>query len=449
MTIGSKWDVFTLIRCGVAAIALVVLVTSSTRAADTEVQTWLDKNLSGLVAIYRELHASPELSFEEKNTAARVAAELKKTGYDVTTGVGKHGVVAVLKNGDGPTVMLRTDLDGLPVTEQTGLVYASQVKTKDADGKETGVMHACGHDLHMTNFLGTAKYLAEHRSAFRGTLLLIAQPAEERGAGARAMLADGLFERFGKPDYAVAVHVDAQTAAGKIRYRAGYSMANVNSVDITLRGRGGHGAAPHQAIDPVVMAARLVMDLQTIVGREVKPTDPAVITVGSIHAGTKHNIIPAECRLQLTVRSYGDDVRKQLLAAIVRKAKATAASSDAPEPVINAVVEGTPALFNNEKLVERLIPVWKRELGAESVLEGEQSLGGEDFSEYGRAGVPIVMFRLGVVEAKRLAGFERVGQPAPSLHSALFYPDPEESLSTGIRATVAAISHLMPAKEAE
>lgn len=394
-------------------------------------QEWAAANYPQLLELYKDLHAHPELSFHEKETAAKVAAAWKKAGFEVTTGVGGHGVVAVLKNGAGRTLMLRTDLDALPVTEKTNLVYASQVRVEDASGDEVGVMHACGHDVHMTNLVGVAQYLASHRDAWSGTLVLIGQPAEERSAGAKAMLAEGLFTRFPKPDLAVALHVDSTLAAGTVAVRGGAVMANVDSVDITVRGRGGHGAHPEATIDPIVQAAELVLSLQTIVSREKKAIDPAVITVGAIQGGTKHNIIPSECHLQLTVRSYDDGVRARLLAGIERKAKAIAQAYGAPEPAIK-VSEGTPALLNDEQLAGQTQSILERLIGKENVVPAEPSMGAEDFSRYGRAGVPIVMYRLGAIEARRLARFQELGLPPPALHSPEFYPDIEPTLKTGL-----------------
>ena len=287
-------------------------------------QSWVSSNLDSLVELYRHLHANPELSFQEKETAERIAAELKAIGASVTANVGGFGVVAVLKNGEGPTVMLRADLDALPISEATGLVFASKKRTNGSDGTQVGVMHACGHDLHMTNLVGVGRYLASHKDEWRGTLIFIGQPAEERGGGAKAMLEDGLFSRFAKPDYALALHVDPSVASGQVALKSGFALANVDSVDVTMFGKGGHGALPHTTIDPVVQAAQFVLAVQTIVSREIKPLEPAVITVGSIHAGTKHNIISDRCHMQLTVRSYSDDVRDKLLDGIRRKAKAVA-----------------------------------------------------------------------------------------------------------------------------
>ncbi|HXT57128.1 MAG TPA: amidohydrolase [Pirellulales bacterium] len=427
---------------GLGALGLLIL-TPISRAE--EPKAWVSAHLAELLTLYKHFHQHPELSLEEKETAARVAEELKAAGAEVTKGVGGHGVVGVMTNGKGPTLLIRTDLDALPVVEQTQLAYASKVKVKDSRGAETGVMHACGHDIHITSLIAVARYLGENKDRWHGTVVFIGQPAEERGEGALQMLDAGLFEKFPKPDFALAMHVDSTLASGRVGYLAGYALANVDSVDIKLRGRGGHGAFPHTTIDPIVEAARLILDLQTIVSREIKPTEPAVITVGSIHAGTKHNVIGDECDLQLTVRSYSEDVRKKLLKAIRRKAAATAASSGAPEPTVE-VTEGTPAMFNDEKLVERVVPVFRRVFGEDRVVPSEPSMGGEDFSRYGLAGVPIFMFRVGSVDEKRLAGYERIGQPPPSLHSPIYYPDPEPTLATGAEAMASAALELLKAK---
>jgi amidohydrolase len=405
---------------------------------------WATKNMSELVEIYRDFHRSPELSLQEEKTSAMVAQRLKDAGLEVQTGVGGHGVVALLKNGPGPTLMIRTDLDALPVEENTNLVYASNVKVKNTDGTTTGVMHACGHDIHMTNLIAVARYLAGHKQDWSGTVMFIGQPAEERGEGARRMLEDGLFSRFPKPDMALALHVDATLETGKVGYRAGYSLANVDSVNITMHGRGGHGAAPHTTIDPIVQAAELVLSLQTLVSREMDPVEPAVVTVGSIHGGTKHNVISDSCRMQLTVRSFSDEVRRKLLDGIRRKAIAVADGAGAPKPTVEVMEdEMTPALFNDEKLVARVVPILAKALGDENVVASELSMGGEDFSRYGRAGVPVFMFRLGSIDAKRLAGLKRTGEP-PSLHSAVYYPDADQSLQTGITAMTAAVLGLLP-----
>ena len=429
----------------IAALGLFPFLLSSSALAE-EPAAWAKENIASITELYKHFHQHPELSFEEEQTAKRFAKELAAVGAKVTENVGGYGVVAVLENGLGPTVLLRTDLDGLPVLEQTGLPYASQVKVKDKRGATVGVMHACGHDVHIANLIGTARYLAEHKDLWSGTLVMIGQPAEERGAGAKAMLADGLFHRFPKPDYCVALHVDSTLAAGKVAYRAGYALANVDSVDILIKGRGGHGAYPDTTIDPIVIAARLILDLQTIVSREIKPLDPAVITVGSIQGGTKHNIIPDDCALQLTVRSYSDKVRAHLIAAIRRKALAAAQSAGAEEPEIK-VAEGTPSLWNDEELSARLAKVFQSALGESLVEDSEQSMGGEDFSRYGRAGVPILMYRLGAVDSKRLQKYEELKQSPPSLHSPIFYPDPELTLTTGVTTMSAAVLELLKPKK--
>ncbi len=423
-------------------LALTVSAGSLALAAESPAE-WSKSHIDDLVALYTELHQVPELSKHEEATGRRIGEELTKAGIETTTGVGGTGVVGLLKNGPGQIVMLRTDLDALPVTEQTGLPYASKVRVRDEQGNDVGVMHACGHDIHMTNLIGVARYLASHRDQWSGTVMFLGQPAEERGSGARAMLEDGLFTRFPKPDLALALHVDSSMPTGKVGVRPGPNMANVDSVDITLKGRGGHGAYPHMTVDPVVMAAYLIVDLQSIVAREIGPTEPAVITVGSIHGGAKHNVIGDTCHLQLTVRSYTDEVRKHLLAAIRRKSLAVAQSFRAPEPVIT-LSEGTPALSNDPALVERVVPTFRRVLGDENVVPAEQTMGGEDFSEYGRAGVPIFMYRLGSVEQPRLDRFRQLGVDPPTLHSPLYYPEPRESLAVGVTTMASAVLDQLP-----
>lgn len=427
---------------GVVAAGAVLTLAASGRAAELP-GDWVKGQLDSLTQLYKELHQSPELSFAEEKTAAKMAAELRRIGFEATEHVGQHGVVGVLKNGEGPTLMLRADMDALPVIEETGLDYASKVTVADARGAVVGTMHACGHDMHMTNLVGTLRYLAEHRDAWAGTVVAIFQPAEERGAGAQAMLDDGLFGRFPRPDFALALHVAADRETGKIACRKEYALANVDSVDITIHGRGGHGAYPHMTIDPIVIAARLVLDLQTIVSREVKPIDPAVITVGSIHGGTKHNVIGDDCKLQITVRSFTPEVRQQLIDAIKRKAKAQCDSSGAPEPEIT-VSDGTPALWNDPKLADRILPAIEKAIGEGNVEVAEPSMGGEDFGAFGRAGVPIVMMSVGSVAPKRLAAYRKEGAE-PSLHSPRYYPEIEPTITTGVTALATAALELLPA----
>jgi len=403
----------------------------------------LDALYPDLDKFYIDLHQTPELSRHEEKTAAKVAARLKALGYEVTTGVGGTGVVAILKNGKGPTVLVRTDMDALPVEERTGLPYASKVTAKDDTGATVSVMHACGHDVHMTSLVGAAALLAKAKDRWRGTLFLIGQPAEEKGGGALGMLKDGLFTRFPKPDFAISLHDKASMPSGKIIYTPGYAFANVDSVDLTIYGRGGHGAYPHATVDPIVIAARTILALQTIVSREENPLDPAVVTVGSIHGGAKHNIIPDEVKLLITVRSYKEDVRKRILASIERIAKAEAAAAGAPKPPKVEVTEGTPATYNDPALTKRIAGALAKAFGESNVVEGQPTMGGEDFSEYGRAGVPALQFEIGAVEPGRYEASVRNGTPLPSLHSSEFAPDREPTIRMGVSSlTVAALELL-------
>ena len=428
------------------AFCLLLLALAPRARADSQaIQDWLKKEMQAVMDDYMHLHRTPEVSFQEVETAKFVAKQWKEAGFKVTQHVGGTGVVALLENGEGPVVLLRTDLDALPVTESTGLPYASKQTVVSDSGATSGVMHACGHDIHMANLIGVARFMASHRDLWSGTLMLIGQPAEERGAGARAMLDDGLFVKFPKPSFALALHCESSTPTGKVALSPGYSMANVDSVDIVVQGRGGHGSAPETTIDPIVQAAELVMALQTIVSREVKPSEPAVVTVGAIHGGTKHNIIGDTCHLQLTVRSYSDDVRRQVLSAIKRKSLAVAKSYNAPEPEIT-LSEGTPALRNDDTLTAQVTDSFRLALGSENVLPMDPVMGGEDFSQYGLAGVPIVMYRLGVVSQQRLDEYQQAGRNPPSLHSPTFYPDASEALEVGIKSMVSATLDLMPAK---
>jgi len=425
-------------------LAVPVLTISGARA--DEVPAWLDRNIPDLLKLYEHFHQHPELSFHEVETAKRLAEELRQAGFEVTTGVGGHGVVGLLKNGDGPTVMFRSDLDALPVMEETGVPYASKITVKDEAGASVGVMHACGHDIHITNLIALARYAGSHKTEWQGTLMLIGQPAEERVDGAVAMLKDGLYTKFPKPQFAVALHVSSELEAGKLSYKAGPAFANSDSCDITLKGRGGHGSRPESCIDPILQAAQLVVDLQSIVSREVSPLEPAVITVGSIHGGTKHNIIPNECKLQLTIRSYTPEVRQQLRDAIVRKAKAVAEAHRAPEPAIT-FDDGTAAVVNDEGLVNRIAAGFSTEFGRENLVASPRVMGAEDFGEYATGGVPIFMFFLGTIDGERLKAYREAKTPTPSLHSSKYFPSPEPTLRTGLRASVTAIRELMPLRK--
>jgi amidohydrolase len=398
-----------------------------------------------LEALYKHLHTNPELSLHEARTSARLARELKEAGFEVTERVGGFGVVGVLKNGDGPVVMVRTDMDALPVVERTGLPYASKVRTRDKNENEIGVMHACGHDMHMASWTGTARVLASQKDRWKGTLEFIAQPAEEVGAGARMMLEAGLFTKFPRPDYAFALHCAPNLPHGRVAYTEGLAMANVDSVDILVRGKGGHGASPHTTVDPIVLAARIVLDLQTLVSRETNPVDPAVVTVGSIHGGSKHNIIPNEVRLQLTVRSTKEGVRKHLLEGIQRIAEADAKGAGAPSPEVKvSPTEFTPALHNDPELTRKTMTAFKDVLGAENVVSRPPTMGGEDFGLYGRARVPICLYWLGTIDPKRVAESESEnGKPLPSLHSDLFAPVLEPTLKTGVLTMSLAVLNVM------
>jgi amidohydrolase len=403
------------------------------------------QELDSLVNLYDGLHRHPELSFHESETAGTLIAELRPLGFDITAPIGGTGFAAILRNGEGPTVMIRTDLDGLPVVEQTGRADASTVRTTDDSGTEVGVMHACGHDVHMASFIGTARALTNAKDQWSGTLLLIGQPAEERGAGANAMLADGLFSKIAKPDYAVALHSSASLPTGTIGYTSGYAFANVDSVDITIRGVGGHGAYPHTTKDPVVIAAYVVTALQTIVSRETNPLESVVVTVGSIHGGTKHNIISDEVKLQLTVRSYSDESRRQTLDSIRRITLATAEAFGVPADKRPSVefseLEYTPSVYNDPELTARLEKAWTAALGAESVNAVPPVMAGEDFSRYGRTDddIPTVIFWLGTVAPQRISS----GEALPSLHSPYFSPEPRGSIRTGVDAMTTAVLELL------
>jgi amidohydrolase len=406
---------------------------------------WITERLPELISLYTHLHTHPELSRQEVETSKRIAEELTKAGAVVTTNVGKLGVVGLLKNGDGPVVLVRTDMDALPVTEDTGLPYASKVTTRDQAGREVGVMHACGHDIHMTSFIGTARWLADHRDRWSGTVVMVGQPAEEAVDGARAMLADGLYSRFPKPDFALALHCRADGPIGTVQHCSGPTLASSTSISITIRGKGGHGAWPHRTVDPIVLSALVIVDLQTIVSREIDPGEPAVVTVGSIHGGTKHNIIPDEVKLQLTLRSFSEPVRQQLIAGIKRRVFALAQAHQAPEPTV-LVEEGTPPTINTPALVEQVVPAFVEALGAANVNPAKPVLGAEDFALYTEGNVPICMFWLGTLSAERLAAAAAKGETPPALHSAKYYPEPGPSISTGIRAMTAAVVKLLPPK---
>jgi len=413
-----------------------------------DIRTLVDQEYNSLLELYLHLHAHPELSGHEVSTSERMRKELHTAGFEVAAGVGGHGFVAVLENGDGPVVMVRTDLDALPVTEMTGLDYASKVRAKDHRGNEVGVMHACGHDVHMTCFAGAARLLSRLRNRWTGTLVMIGQPAEELSTGAKAMLADGLYRRFPQPSYILALHADAGLQAGKVRIREGDALAGTDNLDLTIRGVSGHGAYAYTTKDPIVLSAQIILALQTIVSREIPATDPAVVTIGSIHGGTKHNIIPDAVQLQLTVRYYSDAVRARILTSIARIANGIAQAVGVPEdraPVLKLrKSESIPPVYNDPVLTRRVSLSLERVLGKENVGAAEPVMGGEDFGVFGRTAerIPICLFWLGAVDPAR---FQQVNglQFLPSLHSDMFAPAPEPSLKTGTLAMTAAVLDLL------
>jgi len=439
-----------------AKIATAIALFAVPVIAQQSLDTLVDRELAQLVSTYKMLHAAPELSHYEARTSAFLAEQLRALGYDVTEHVGKYsrpewkgyGVVAVMKNGAGPTVVVRSDMDALPVEEKTGLPYASTVKTKNDAGEEVSVMHACGHDVHMTTLLGTAKMLAQLKDQWHGTLVLIGQPAEETIDGARAMLADGLYSKIPKPDYVIALHDSADLETGKISYTPGYAMANSTTVEVTIRGLGGHGSKPESTKDPIVVAAQVIMALQTIVSRENSPLDPAVVTIGSIHGGAKSNIIPDEVKMMLTVRSYKEEVRQHILASIERITKNIAAAAGIPEdraPIVKASeTEYTPALYNDPQLTERVVGSLQKTLGADNVVKLPPVMASEDFGRYSlEQQIPTVLLNLGAVDPAKVAESKRTGKPLPSLHSSLFAPVPEPTLRTGVKAMTTAVLELM------
>ena len=426
---------------GVLITSLLVAAVVSARADGGTAQ--VNAIYPEIEKIYMDLHKNPELAFHEKRTAATIAARVKALGYDVTTGVGGTGVVAILKNGPGPVVMLRTELDALPIEEKTGLPFASVVKTKNDAGETVPVAHMCGHDLHMAAWVGTAELMVKNRDRWRGTLVLVGQPAEEVVAGATAMIRDGLFTRFPKPDYALGMHDDTSLAAGVVGFHAGYFRAATTGLDMTVFGRGGHGAYPQTTIDPVVIAARIIVGLQTIVSRETNPLDPAVITVGSIHGGSASNIIPDQVKLQITVRSLAPEVHKRLLAAIAREAKGEALAANAPREPLIEIKSSTDAVFNDLELTKRMAAAAGAALGTDRVVEMPAQMGGEDFSQFGLAGVHAVLLHVGAVDAAKLADSRRTGVPLPGLHSQLWAPEREPALKAAIGAETAILLDLL------
>jgi amidohydrolase len=430
---------------------ILILLLCGTNLFSAELDQIIAKELPSLVALYKELHANPELSMHEEQTAARLAKEMRDAGLEVTEKVGGTGLVGVMKNGEGPVILVRTDLDGLPVKEQTGLAYASTKVVKDDLGREVPTMHACGHDIHMASFIGTARALNQLRDQWSGTVVMIGQHAEERTLGARLMLRAGLFSKFPKPDKALALHCASDMAHGTVGMVEGFALANVDTLDVIVRGVGGHGSMPHLSKDPIVLTASIVTALQTIVSREVKPGDPAVVTVGSIHGGTKHNIIPDEVRLQLTLRSYKPETRALLIASVKRIVKSCAEAASMPAEKMPEVLvsdENASALYNQPALTSAVRQTFEAALGAENVLTREPIMGAEDFSEFGmtKDKVPICMFWLGTQPPSAVAEAKERGTTLPSLHSPFFKPVPEPSIATGAKAMTSAVLALMKSR---
>jgi len=453
-----------------AAASTLLLAGAPSFAAD--LKSAVADDYDYIFELYKHFHANPELSFKESQSAERMKAELEPLGFSVTTGIGDdwakekaradngdlidgvggYGLVAVMENGEGPTVMLRADMDALPLQERTGLPYASTVTAIDYRGQEAPVMHACAHDSHMAILIGAARRLAEMKDQWSGTLVLIGQPAEEVGLGAIAMLEDGLYERFPKPDYVLATHTSGWDSAGDVTYTAGYALANVDSVDIYVKGVGAHGSAPQFGKDPIVISSQIVNALQTLVSRELDPLKSGVVTVGAFQAGYKHNIIPDAAHLQITVRSYEDDVREKLLTGIKRIAEAQARSAGLPDDLMPEVViedTYTPSTYNNPEMTERVMTAISAELGEKRVYARPPSMGGEDFSRYGRADadVPTVIFWTGGVDpAAMKAAREGKGPLPPANHSPFFAPVPEPTLKTGVHAMTAGALELLGEK---
>ena len=427
-------------------VPLIAMLISSALAADStrdvslvvpEFATLQPK----LEALYRDLHQHPELAFHEVRTAGNLATRLKALGYEVTTGVGKTGIVALLRNGPGPVIMLRTELDALPVEEKTGLAFASTATMRNDDGVTVPLAHACGHDLHMTGWLGTATVMAGRKDRWHGTLMLVGQPAEEIFGGASAMLADGLFSRFPKPDIVIGIHDEPTLPSGQVGFHAGFFRASADTIEVTIFGRGGHGAFPQRTVDPIVIAARAVLGIQTIVSRETNPFSPSVITVGAIHGGTVANIIPDQVQMLMTVRAFDPKVREHLLAAIKRQLDAEATAADAPAMPSIKILAGTDAVYNDPPLTAHISEVLSRDLGADSVREMPALMGSEDFSQYGRAGAKTVLLHIGAVDPAALAS----GKTLPGLHSPQWAPQVEPTLRSMVAAEVVVVTDLFTA----
>ena len=423
---------------------ILLIISLSSFEERKSIEESIKKDIPYLKSLYLDIHQNPEISLMEKETSKKLANELEKIGFEVTRNFGGYGVVGIFKNGNGPTILYRTDMDALPMKEKTGLSYASQIITKNFDGNDVGTMHSCGHDMHMTVWTGTARALVERKNEWKGTIIMIGQPAEEIGAGAAMMLNEGLFEKYQIPDYGIALHSSPTIPSGKVGFGKGYTMANTESVDIKVFGQGAHGASPHMSIDPIVTASIIVMELQTIVSRNINPLDDAVITVGSFQGGTKHNIIPDEVKLQLTIRTYKEEVRKLIHKRIKEICNGIASSmgldkSQWPEVIIPE--KYTPANFNDSKLVDLMMNSSKEIIGANNVIVSDPQMVGEDFSRFGntKEKIPTVLYWLGTVPDDRMKKYEAGNYALPGLHSPFYYPEIERSIITGIKVNTQAM----------
>ncbi len=436
----------------------VLAVASSASAIAADLPSVVTGNLPSLVETYKGIHSHPELSHHEEQTASLLAGELRKSGFTVTERVGRYpdgsqayGVVAILENGKGPRLLIRADMDALPVTEETGLSYASHIRAKNAAGAEVGVMHACGHDVHVTTLIGTARALAATRSSWHGTIMLVGQPSEETIDGAKAMLADKLYERFGKPDFAIALHDTNARAAGTVSITSGPALASSTSIDVILRGVGAHGSQPQLSIDPIVMAGEFIVQMQSIVSRQEDPQDPSVVTIGAIHGGAKRNIIPYEVKMEITARAYSDKARQTFIDGIKRTAEGVAMAAGVGEdrkPLVNVLDdESTPVMYNDPALTARARAALVTALGTANVFDEKPIMGSEDFGVFGLEGhkIPTVMFWLGAMDTDKLAAAKAAGKTLPGEHTSRFEPLPEPTLRTGVLAmTTVATTLLQP-----
>jgi hippurate hydrolase len=438
----------------VLLVCLCIFLLASLAGAAQPGDAWLAATPEQITAVlpdveslYLDLHRNPEISLFEKQTADKLAQRMKALGYDVTTGVGGTGVVAILKNGPGPTVLIRAELDALPMPERTGLPYASTVTMKNAAGATVPVMHACGHDLHMSVWYGTAKIMAANRDRWHGTLMFVGQPAEEIGAGAAAMLKDGLYARFPKPNFALALHDDSAMLAGMAGFTPGFNLSSADSIDITIFGRGSHGAEPNKGVDPIVIGSRVVVALQTIVGREVTPGDPAVVTVGSFHGGTQYNIIPDEVKLQLTVRTYKPETREMVLNSLQRIVKAEALAAGAPKEPVIVINHVAPSAYNDPELNNAIVKRLRQIFGSDKVVEVPPKMAFDDFAYYRTEGVREVMLTFGAIDQARYDAAQKPGAaPLPGLHSSLYYPAYSTAIRSGITQESAALLVMLGSK---